>query len=376
MKKIYFILIVILLGGWFSYLSYQVPKDKMDFQIAIKPIPYTEPYFSKIDIPMPEGVASAHSATLTSLENGNLLAAFFAGSKEGAKDVKIYGSIYDSKKRFWSKPFVMLTREDLSKKSKQYIKKLGNPVLYRVKNRIYLFVVGVSIGGWATSKIYELYSDEFSPQKTLTYKQMLELSPFGNISNLVRSTPIALSDGGFILPIYHELADKYSLMVRFDSSGNVVSTNKPNNLHGQLQPTLAPLSHTKCLAVFRNKNVYQNTMFSQVCEDGGEKWLPPEKTNIKNYDNSANLIRFNKDIYLIHNTFNKSPGLERGTLTLSIMISPKQFRKITDLDYTTSAEVSYPTTITDGDNIDIVYTFNRKNIRHIRLNRSFLRTKL
>ncbi|PAF54166.1 hypothetical protein BKH42_02385 [Helicobacter sp. 13S00482-2] len=347
----------------------------MDFQIAIKPIPYTNPYFSKIDIPMPEGIPSAHSATLTSLQNGDLLVAFFAGSREGAKDVKIYGSVYDAKKRFWSKPFVILSREALSKKSKQYIKKLGNPVLYRDKDRVYLFVVGVSIGGWATSKIYEFYIDGFSPQKTFNYKQVLHLSPFMNISNLVRSAPIPLNGGGFILPIYHELVDKYALMIKFDSSGNVISITKPNNLHKQLQPSLAPLSHTKCLAIFRNKGAYENTMFSQLCENAGEKWFPPEKTNIKNYDNSANLTRFNKDIYLIHNTFNKSPNLDRGTLTLSVMISPKEFKKIMDLDHTNSAEVSYPTTITDGDNIDIVYTFNRKNIRHIRLNRSYLRTK-
>lgn len=375
MKKIYFIFIVILLGGSFLYLSYENPKDKTDFQITIKPTPYTKPYFSKIDIPMPKNIASAHSATLTRLENGNLLVAFFGGSREGAKDVKIYGSIYDDKKHFWSKPFVILTREELSKKSKQYIKKLGNPVLYRAKDRIYLFVVGASIGGWATSKIYELYVDSFFPQKSFSYKQTLPLSPFGNISNLARSTPISLSTGGFILPIYHELADKYALMARFDSDGNLISISKPNHLHKQLQPTLAPLSHTKCIAVFRNNGDYENAMFSQVCEKGGEKWLNPQKTNIKNYDNSANLIRFNKDIYLIHNTFNKSPHLDRGTLTLSLMISPTDFKKIIDLDYSTHSEVSYPTTITDGDNIDIVYTHDRKNIRHIRLNRSYLRTK-
>ncbi|PAF52863.1 sialidase family protein [Helicobacter sp. 13S00477-4] len=374
MKKVYFGLIVIILGSVFLYLQPQ--KKSIYFQIALTPIAYKKAYFSKTNIPMPQGVPSAHSATLVYLENGDLLSAFFAGSREGARDVKIYGSVYNVKKQIWSKPFVMLSHEELSQKSHQYIKKLGNPVLYRDKNRIWLFVTATNIGGWATSKIYQLYVDNFSPQKSFVYQETLKLSPFLNISNLVRSVPLKTNDGGFYLPVYHELADKYALILKFNSLGKLDFIVKPNDLHRQLQPSLAPISNTKCLAVFRNHNRYDNTMFSQICSDGGEEWFSPEKTNIKNYNNSANLISFNKDIYLIHNTFNQNTKLQRGTLTLSKMVSPNKFKKILDLDHTNAknGEVSYPTTISDGDNIDIVYTYNRKNIRHIRLNRSFLRS--
>ncbi|WP_180675545.1 sialidase family protein [Helicobacter sp. 11S03491-1] len=376
-KKIYFILIVVFLGGVFLYLQSQKQHNEINFQIALTPTPYTKPYFTKTDIPMPPNVPFAHAATLTYLENGNLLSAFFAGSREGSKDVKIYGSIYNAKKHLWSKPFVLLSREELSKKSKQYIKKLGNPVLYKNKNRIYLFVVGTSIGGWATSKIYQLYVDNFLSHKKFIYQQTLRLSPFLNISNLVRTIPVQTSDGGFYLPIYHELADKYALILKFNSMGHLDSIIKPNHLHRQLQPSLIPTSNTNCLVIFRNHHAYDDTMFSQICTHGGKKYLSPQETNIKNYNNSANLINFNKDIYLIHNTLDKNPKLQRGTLTLSKMISATNFEKIMDLDYTTTSngEVSYPTTITDGDNIDIVYTHDRKNIRHIRFNRSYLRTK-
>lgn len=377
MKKVYFVLTVILLGGVFLYLYPQHPNNKLNFQITLTPTPYTRPYFSKTDIPMPPKVPSAHAATLIYLENGDLLTTFFGGSREGARDVKIYGSIYDVKKHKWSQPFIMLTKEELSQKSHQYIKKLGNPVLYRDKNKIYLFVTGTNIGGWATSKIYQLYMYNFIPNKNFTYQGTLQLSPFLNISNLVRSIPVKTNDGGFYLPIYHELADKYALILKFDSSGKLTSIIKPNGLHRQLQPSLSPISDSSCLVVFRNHDRYDNTMFSQICLKGGERWLKPEMTNIKNYNNSANLINFNKDIYLIHNTLDLNPNLERGTLTLSKMMSPTEFKKIFDLDHTTSpnGEVSYPTTITDGDNIDIVYTYNRKNIRHIRFNRSYLKAR-
>ncbi|PAF45250.1 hypothetical protein BJI48_00805 [Helicobacter sp. 11S02596-1] len=348
--------------------------------MTLTPTPYKPPYASKIDIPMPKGVRSAHAATLTYLENGDLLAAFFAGSREGAKDVKIYGSIYNAKNHQWNPAFVLLTREELAKKSHQYIKKLGNPVLYRDGKKIYLFVVGTSIGGWATSKIYQLTMENFSPSKHFVYQGTLQLSPFLNISNLVRSVPIKTNDGGFYLPIYHELADKYALILKFNAEGKLDTITKPNHLHRQLQPSLAPLSDITCLAVFRNHDRYDDVMFSQVCTQnnngGGGRmdWQKPQMTNVKNHNNSANLINFNKNIYLIHNTFERNPKLARGTLTFSKMLSPTEFKKVFILDETTApnGEVSYPTTITDGDNIDIVYTHDRANIRHIRFNQSYL----
>ncbi|PAF46862.1 hypothetical protein BKH46_06445 [Helicobacter sp. 12S02634-8] len=343
--------------------------------MTLTPAPYTKPLFLKQDIPMPDGIPQAHAATLTYLKNGDLLTAFFAGSREGAGDVKIYGSVYDHQKHIWSKPFVLLTKEELGAKAHQYIKKLGNPVLYRDNNRLYLFVVGVSLGGWATSRIYELSMENFAPNKHFTYHQTLQLSPFLNISNLVRTLPIKTSDGGFYLPIYHELADKYALILKFDSLGKPTHITKPNHLHAQLQPSLTPLSNSRCMLVFRNAGRYDNVMFSQLCEQAGRQWLPPIPTNIKNYDNSLNLIFFNKKTYLIHNTLDLRPNLQRGTLTFSLMQSPSVFKKIFDLDSTSlpQGEVSYPTTITDGDNIDIVYTHDRKNIRHIRFNRSYLK---
>lgn len=373
MKKIYFILAVFILGGIFSYSYYKNNNKDTQFKIAISPTPISKSYFKKQDIPMPKNIPSAHAASVVYLQNGDLLTAFFAGSREGASDVKIYGSIYNARTQKWGQPFILISREWLSDKSKQYIKKLGNPVLYRQNDRIYLFVVGTSIGGWATSKIYQLYADNFWTDRTFKYKQTLYLSPFINISNLVRTRPVATIDGGFILPIYHELADKYALILKFDSNGDIKQIIKPNSLHHQLQPSITPINQSECVVVFRNYRHSDNTMFSQTCSDGGNIWNKPQKTNIKNYDNSLNLIDFNHNIYLIYNT--SFGNLNRGRLTLSKMLSPTQFIKIKDLDYTKSkqGEVSYPTTITNGQYIDIVYTYDRKNIRHIRFNQSYLK---
>ena len=102
-------------------------------------------------------VQSVHASTLLRIPNA-LMVLYFGGTREGAADVKIYRSMLYDNARVWSKPEVILTREMLSKYSGKFIKKLGNPVAFSdIHGRIHVFVVGVSLGGWATSKIYQFY---------------------------------------------------------------------------------------------------------------------------------------------------------------------------------------------------------------------------
>ena len=120
---------------------------------------------------VPNATKSAHASTIIDIsnlqqknnDNATNMLLYFAGSREGASDVCIYQSFFVQKNVatlnkdsfFWSEPKAILCPQDLSKMSGKFIKKLGNPVSF-VDNlgRVHLFVVGVSMGGWATSKIY------------------------------------------------------------------------------------------------------------------------------------------------------------------------------------------------------------------------------
>ncbi|MFA4744750.1 exo-alpha-sialidase, partial [Helicobacter pylori] len=105
------------------------------------------PYFMQLTIPKPDDALSVHASSLISLPNDNLLNAYFSGTKEGARDVKISANLFDGKTNRWSEAFILLTKEDLSHHSHEYIKKLGNPLLFLHDDKILLFVVGVSMGG-------------------------------------------------------------------------------------------------------------------------------------------------------------------------------------------------------------------------------------
>lgn len=76
----------------------------------------------------------------------------------------------------------------------------------------------MSFGGWSASKIYQLSFNENLDR--LNYVDELHLGVISNLSYLVRTPALALKNGGFMLPLYHELADKYPIVVFFDSNGS------------------------------------------------------------------------------------------------------------------------------------------------------------
>ncbi|ANV98756.1 hypothetical protein BBW65_03760 [Helicobacter enhydrae] len=337
------------------------------------------PIFLKNNLASISHAPSAHSATIASLDNNRLLAMWFAGTGEGKSDVEIYGSVYDPQNNAWSEPKSYLNRNRLSLDSHQYIKKLGNPVLYKSQNgTIHLFVTAVSLGGWATSKIYHYISQDNA--QSFSYKQELQLGALMNLSFLVRTQPVGLQDGGFYLPIYHELAKKYALIAHFDPSGNMLEVRRINPENGLLQPSITAINQKECLAVFRNYE--SGPMKVQKCSNGGMLWGELLDSNVLNEGNTANVVNFDGEILLIHNTREGVPSESRGTLILSKLQDLKslnEWQQLEILDVAQgvrsgdqSVEVSYPTTIVNGDFVDIVYTNNRTHISHIRFNKKWL----
>ncbi len=325
------------------------------------------PYFTQLTIPKPNDALSVHASTLINLPNDNLLSAYFSGTKEGARDVKISANLFDSKINRWSEAFIILTKEELSYYSHEYIKKLGNPLLFLHDDKILLFVVGVSMGGWATSKIYQLES-ALEPIH-FKFVRKLSLSPFLNLSHLVRNKPLNTTDGGFMLPLYHELATQYPLLLKFDKHNNPRELLRPNALNHQLQPSLTPFKDCALMA-FRNHSFKDNLML-ETCKTP-TAWQKPMLTNLKNLNDALNLINLNKELYLIHNPSDLS--LRRKELLLSKLENSNSFKTLKILDK--ADEVSYPSYSLNPYFIDIVYTYNRSHIKHIRFNMAYLKSLL
>ena len=329
---------------------------------------------------VPNFEKSAHASSIVNLGT-RLMVLFFAGSKEGARDVKIYQSFLYKGAKSWSEPKAILTPEWLSHQSGKFIKKLGNPVVFAdTLGRVHLFVVGVSLGGWSTSMIYQLRFDE--NLESLTYIRELRLGILANFSHLVRTPAVLLQDGGFMLPVYHELADKYPLAVFFDTQGQMRASKRLNDLRGQLQPSIVATSPQQCLGFSRSyKSEYA---YLQSCDDMGNIWHKPVRTNLKNYDSSSVLVNIGQEVVLIHNDGFDNPLLElydlygedihihaRASLSIFWLKNAKDgiFERLLTLDVSKRqhGEVSYPAATLDDHNLYITYTYNREQIKYAKL---------
>jgi predicted neuraminidase len=308
---------------------------------------------------------SAHSASLAGLGGGNIAAAWFAGTREGAADVNIVFATFDGKA--WSQPRPIMTRLSVQDDTGRRIAKLGNPVLWRdAAGGLHLWFVSVGFGGWAASAINHSFSDDdgltWSPARRLI------TSPFLNISTLVRCVPVPLADGGVALPIYHELAVKRPEWLRFDARGQIVDKQRLPDGTGLLQPSAVAFNAHDILVLMRDASS-KHRVHAARSADGGAHWTPAVATALPNHDASVALLRLADGRLLLALNPDES-GRRRFALQVSLdqgqSWSQPQFIEHgaggkEDTGY------SYPALFQDETGmIHLAYTWRRETIVHLR----------
>lgn len=326
--------------------------------------------FESAIIPQPLYLPAAHSSSFTMLANDDLLAFWFAGTKEGQPDVKIWHSTYHNGK--WDMATSLVDPQMIAKANHRYVIKVGNPVIYRAANGVlHLFVVSVSIGGWSGSALNHLQSQDNGLH--WTSPERIVISPFFNISTLVRTSAVGLSDGGFYLPVYHEFIRKYPELLRFDADGNFIQQIRITNKNKMLQPSLVPVGSLNAWTFFRNSanDSESRVLYTSQTTDGGMHWSDPEPTNLTNPDASIAAVSLNDGrMLMVYN------DISRAHLWLAISYNGTEWHPIYQLEDKPGEEFSYPSIQVNGNLIDILYTNNRQNIKHVRFNRNWLNEEI
>lgn len=350
-----------------------ISTTKANYQISTNK---TIPLISSMEL-LPNKELSAHASAIVE-KDSKIMVLFYAGQREGATDVKIYQSFLDlnANKAVWSDSKVILTPTMLTKLSGRFIKKLGNPITFVDSNgRVHLFVVGVSLGGWATSRIYQLYFS--NDLKQIHYVRELHLNPFANYSHLVRTPAMIFENGGFMLAFSHEMWHKFPLIALFNAKGDMVLTKRINNLRAQLQPSIVAITPKDCVGIYRTNNRYNTNAYYQTCTNYGNTWHDIQTSNMHNYDSSVLLVNVGGEIVLItndgkHNPLwnNKDKG-DRQSLSI-YWLQDKIKGHFVYLDTIDTVEkggeVSYPSAVVYNDKLHVAYTYNRKTIKHASIN--------
>ncbi len=314
-----------------------------------------------------------HASSITSAGKNRMVSVWYAGTREGAKDVALYISFFDEKKNSWTAPGVLINREDSSGELKRYVKKIGNPVIFSDrKDRLYLFYSTVSIGGWSGTSInYKISLDRGT---TWTASRKMVLSPFLNLTNNVKNKGIVLDDGSIVLPVYHEFIKKYSQMVRIqpDTYEIEYKITKATHEHKAIQPSILPNEKRGLVAFFRNMDRDERKYILMAeSSDLGHTWTALQNTTLPHPNSGFDMIMLSNGSYLgsINKAFHN-----RDNLTLVISSDRgRTWKELKVIENNPDNEYSYPSiSRSDRGLLHITYTYERKRIKHIVFNEAWI----
>lgn len=308
-----------------------------------------------------------HPACIGELNNGDLYVVYYSGTGEYATDTAVMGSRLKKGETKWSTPKAIADTPFRSE---------GNGVIWQDPEGgpVWLFYVIRYGETWSTSRIQAKISNDFAE----TWSDPITVS--WEEGMMVRSRPIPLGGGDYLLPIYHETghdtelvgADTTSLFLRYDAKAHTwMETNRIKSRIGNLQPAVVQMDKDYFIAYCRRGGGYDarpdGRIIRSESRDGGRTWSEGKDTDFPNPNAAVEFIKLaNGHLMLIYN----DSISDRTPLTVSI--SENQDRsypyKYNLVDG--PGDFGYPTAFQARDGrIHLVYTSDERTVvNHIVFN--------
>ncbi len=297
-----------------------------------------------------------HASTLLKLDDGSILAAWFAGTREGNDDVRIF---YAKKcGENWSEPKLLETDCSLPH---------WNPVLH-LKNdgtiRLF-FKTGKKISHWITQ-----YCDSYDGGETWTTAEILVKDDNSGGRGPVKNKCIRTTDGLLLAPASTELTKQHWRCFIDVSEDDGITWSKqkyivrpktmPTGLVNMIQPTLWEDENKIIHALMRSDKGF---VYRALSKDGGRKWSKAEKTDIPNNNSGIDCVRASDgNIYLVCNPVSENWGERSPLVIMKSVDNGKSFSVFATLEDRQGGEFSYPAIIARENKLHITYTYDRKNI--------------
>jgi len=350
--------------------AYSRAGDYGPWMLGLSPEPPMEgplgPVFYQGFVGSNPGGASCHVSSIADLGDGRLIAAWYAGSREGARDVAIYTSTFTPGKG-WSAPLRTVDRKSASEELGRYVKKVGNASLSRASDgSIWMIYSTVFAGGWAGTSLS--YKRSVDGGATWSQSSKLYLSPLFNLTYNVKNKALPLAGGALLVPVYQELASKTSGVLYLNPYGAYRLAR--STFSGKaIQPAIEPAEDGGLIAFYRNASKKDvKFILTSRSSDNGRTWAEVTDTTIPTPNSGLDAIRLpGEGRYLIvaNDSFDS-----RDVLSLLITEDGGQsWRTIASLEDNSGMEYSYPFIIRASDGMyHITYTYERRLIRHVYFN--------
>lgn len=295
-----------------------------------------------------------HASTMTT-DNKNLYIAWYAGSGEHNGDLAIYLSKGNGVT--FTKPRVILTKQNVEKSENRYIYTLGNPILFYHQHKLWLFFV-TAFRGWSTASINAMYSNDQG--RTWSKPKMLITTGIINFSTLLKGAPLSLVNGGFAIPVYNEFLDKSAEFAVFNPKGEIIDLRRMSWNGVTLQPTVIPISKSVAWAFYRRAKKAPPYIFTSKTINGGKSWSKATQTTLPNPDSGLMGFKIKKNIALIYNNTTN----DRKKLSIAIGKNPylTNWEKIYSFPNPNKWSISYPYIVNYQNDLYVSFSNNNKNI--------------
>ena len=242
-----------------------------------------------------------HPASITELSDGDLFLAYYGGSGEYEPDTADYGAWLKKGSGKWTRPVVIADTPFQSD---------GNPVVWQAPDGVvWLFWVVRYGDTWSDSRVMA----KLSKDKGKTWSDPILLGD--ERGTMVRSQPIVLTNGDYLLPLYHETgrdrekvgADTTSSFLRYDSKTHKwTETNRITARLGCLQPSVVQMDDQYLIAYMRRAGGYEPMTDGYVVRseshDGGQTWSPGKDTAFPNPNAAIDFLKLkNGHLLLVYN---------------------------------------------------------------------------
>ena len=308
---------------------------------------------------------SCHAATIEALSNGDLVAAFFGGSWEGANDVCIWLCRKGVDDTVWSAPVVVAC----GNVGDTVQHPCWNPVLYQVPDGdlLLFYKTGIYIRDWVGHLMRSRDGGRTWSQPDTLGRHHTDSIAYPYLG-AIKNKPVSVGNR-IIAPSSDE---SVRWQIHFELSDDDGNSWRYVNVHStdtfiSIQPTILTHHDGTLQALCRTKNGYLSTTYSH---DGGQTWEPERLTGIPNNNSGIDAVTLGDGHFaMVYNPAGKERGREFGPrtpLTLALSNDGLHWSDVFTLE-DGPGEFSYPAVIVRGNILHIVYTWNRRKIRYVQV---------
>jgi len=310
---------------------------------------------------------SCHASTVVELRNGDLLSAWFGGSKEAARDVAIWSSRRSG--GVWSPPVELVRERDIA---------TFNPVLFYTNDgRLWFYYkFGPRPSTWTAGR-------RWSDDDGATWSEVEHL-PAG-LYGPIRAKPLVMEDGTIVSGTSVESYRSWAAWIERSTDGGETWTKSgpitvPDRFRasdrrqpksraeewsvtdGIIQPSVVSMGGN-WLRLYARSTALTGKIVVADSSDGGVTWTQGRPLDLPNPNSGLDAVAL-KDgrIVMIYNHTDDA----RTPLNLAVSRDGEHFRMFHAIE-DEPGEYSYPAMIQakNGDLL-ITYTWKRQRIRHVR----------